>query len=355
MPRKTALAPVQITPQKILPAIPAPAADDLHWWAEQYFRYEVTTSPSTQKVQRRDLALFISFLEGEEGTHSSRAWSPRLSAAFQKRLAAEFDKEGQRVRSDRTINRIMAHVKTFAAWVHKLHPFPLGNPMAKIKLLPVGIGLEVERALTDAERRKLLNAADLLLRIGGESRDRHRNKKIEGEKPRRKTYRAYRNRAIIYCLIETGMRRAAVTKINLSEVDFKRKRIRTEEKGGHQHYYQISTQGLEAIRDYIANERGQDEEQRDSPALFLAASSIPRGTGRLTPDTVNDIWDEVAELAGVEGKSCHSARHAMGRHIIEKTGNIAAVQRVLGHRNAAYSMQYARITEQEINEALDER
>jgi len=35
--------------------------------------------------------------------------------------------------------------------------------------------------------------------------------------------------------------------------------------------------------------------------------------------------------------------------------NISAVQRVLGHRNAAYSMQYARITEQEINEALDER
>ena len=36
MPRKTALAPVQITPEKILPAVPAPAADNLRWWAEQY-------------------------------------------------------------------------------------------------------------------------------------------------------------------------------------------------------------------------------------------------------------------------------------------------------------------------------
>jgi hypothetical protein len=34
----------------------------------------------------------------------------------------------------------------------------------------------------------------------------------------------------------------------------------------------------------------------------------------------------------------------MGRHIIERTGNVAAVQRQPGHRNATYSMQYARIT-----------
>ncbi|MGC1951559.1 MAG: hypothetical protein WA970_03035, partial [Gammaproteobacteria bacterium] len=44
-----------------------------------------------------------------------------------------------------------------------------------------------------------------------------------------------------------------------------------------------------------------------------------------------------------------------GRHIMEKTGNVAAVQRQLGHRNAAYSLQYARITEKELNETLDDR
>ena len=38
----------------------------------------------------------------------------------------------------------------------------------------------------------------------------------------------------------------------------------------------------------------------------------------------------------------------MGKHIIEKTGNIAAVQRQLGHKNVAYSMQYSRITAEEL-------
>jgi integrase len=63
----------------------------------------------------------------------------------------------------------------------------------------------------------------------------------------------------------------------------------------------------------------------------------------------------VCKLAGVEGKTPHSVRHAMGKHGIERTGNVAAVQRQLGHRNATYSMQYARITGEELREVIDDR
>lgn len=79
--------------------------------------------------------------------------------------------------------RIMAHLKTFAKWVHTLRPFPLGPPMAKLKLPAVGTGLEIDRALTPAERRKVLDAADLLLVVGGRSIDRKRYK--TGERPTR--------------------------------------------------------------------------------------------------------------------------------------------------------------------------
>ena len=60
-------------------------------------------------------------------------------------------------------------------------------------------------------------------------------------------------------------------------------------------------------------------------------------------------------MARVTGKSPHAARHAMGRHIIDKTGNIAAVQRQLGHRNVAYSMQYARVSNKEMLDVLNDR
>ena len=66
------------------------------------------------------------------------------------------------------------------------------------------------------------------------------------------------------------------------------------------------------------------------------------------------MFKEVCSQAGVEGPP-HDARHAMGRHLIEKTGNIAAVQRQLGHTNTVYFIQYARVTDQELGEALDGR
>ncbi len=332
--------------------VPEQIPDTVSWWAEQYFQLEVTTSSSSRKVQQRDLGLFVEYMKVVEKTDRRINWSPRLSKAFQEYLKSAVV-DSKRHRSDRSINRIMAHLKTFAKWIHKLRPFPLGNPMDKIKLQALGTGLDVERALTPAERRKVLDAADLLVEIGGRSRDRSRYRGTE--RPKRKGYRALRNRAIIYTLVETGMRRAAATHLDVDDIDFKKKTVTVEEKGGVSHSYQISNEGLQAIQDYLERERSQDDEKWRSPALFLSPSTNPNGNGRLTVKVINDVWNEVAEIAGVEGKTPHSARHAMGKHIMEKTGNIAAVQRQLGHKNATYSMQYSRITAEELGEVINNR
>jgi site-specific recombinase XerD len=225
--------------------------------------------------------------------------------------------------------------------------------MAALKLPTLGTGLEVDRTLTAAERRRLLDAADLLLAIGGRSKDRKRYK--TGERPRRTGYHLYRNRAIVYTLIETGMRRAAVTHLDQAQVDLVGRRLTVVEKGGATHTYQISREGTHAIEDYLVHERAQDAGRWPSPALFLAAATVPRGTGRLTVRVINMVWNAVCGVAQVHGRTPHSARHAIGKHIIAKTGNIAAVQKQLEHRQAAYAMQYARATTEELAQVLDNR
>jgi integrase len=99
--------------------------------------------------------------------------------------------------------------------------------------------------------------------------------------------------------------------------------------------------GLAAIKDYIGMERVGDNKKWRSPALFLSATTSAHGNGRLNIRVVNTVWNEVCKLAGAGDHTPHDARHAMGRHLIDKTGNIAAVQRRLSHTNPAYSMQYA--------------
>ena len=143
--------------------------------------------------------------------------------------------------------------------------------------------------------------------------------------------------------------------LNLKDVNFKKRSVSAEEKGGHTHTYKISREGLAAIKDYIEKERAQDFKRWRSPALFLSPATTPHGNGRLNPKVINTAWNEVCRLAGVEGHTPHDARHAMGKHLIEKTGNLAAVQRQLGHTNPAYSMQYTRITDEELGNALEDR
>jgi integrase len=327
-------------------------------WAEFYFEYEVTTGPRSQAEQRRDLGLFLRFAEVAAGTLERSAWTPRLTRAFVEALRGELNADGSRHYSDRTINRTVAHLKTFAKWIHKLRPFPLGNPTEKLKSFALNGVLELERALTEDERRRLLDAADHLPVIGGRSRDRRRCKDIEmpDERPRRKGYRPWRNRAIIYCLIETGMRRAEVTSIDLPGVDQERHTVLITEKGGQQRKCQISREGMKAIKDYVREERGIDAEMfPESRALFLPAETVALSRGRLTPSLINRLWNEVCTLARVKGRTPHSARHAMGVHLVKKTGNPRTAQRQLGHKNPSTTMQYMQFTSQEMQDALDDR
>jgi site-specific recombinase XerD len=345
----------QITPRNNISALAAMIddADALDTWRDAYFSFEVTTAESSQKVQRRDIELLLTFMKGETGNLRRMDWTPRLSKSFLTAKRGELNTKGTRTRSDSTLNRIVAHLKTFSKWIHKMRAFPLGNPMEKIKQEAVGLGLEIERAITPQERNRILDAADNLPISAHRSRDRTRHR--AGERPQRANFRPYRNRAMVYALTETGMRRAAVTKILLADVSFTKRSILTEEKGGHRHEYKISNEGIEALRKYIELERPEDDSKWQSPYLFLAANNSPRGKGSLGEKTVNSVWDDVCELAGVEGRTPHSARHGMGKHVMDKTGNIAAVQRQLGHKTAKYSASYARITGEELQDVLNDR
>src|SRR5512132_2179725 len=238
----------------------ADGTDSLAAWLAAYFAVEVTTAQSSRAVQRRDLGRFLAFMQLEEGGDDRSLWTSRLSRAFLDALHKELDADGSRRFSDRTIARIAAHLKTFAKWIHTLRPFRLGDPTEKLKTVLVGPGLEIERALTESQRRKLLDAADHLPILGGRSRDRRRSKDVEfaDERSRRKDYRPWRNRAIVYALIETGMRRAAVCNLDLAEVDVETRNVTVREKGGQSHRYKISKEGAKAIQDYLREERGAD-------------------------------------------------------------------------------------------------
>jgi site-specific recombinase XerC len=79
-----------------------------------------------------------------------------------------------------------------------------------------------------------------------------------------------------------------------------------------------------------------------SPALFLSAGDSARSTKRLAPRAVDGIWTEMDALVGIARRMPHSAWHTIDHHIMQETGNLAAVQRQLGRKCLDYSAEHAR-------------
>jgi site-specific recombinase XerD len=153
------------------------------------------------------------------------------------------------------------------------------------------------------------------------------------------------------------MRRTEVTSIDLGGIDFERSTLLITEKGGQQRKCLICKEGMKAIRNYIDQERGEDADfHTQSPALFLPATTVVNGpAGRLTSSVINTVWNEACQLAHLKNRTPHSARYAMGVHLVKKTGNPRTAQRQLGHRNPSITMQYMQFTHEEMQEVLDER
>ena len=110
--------------------------EDLEEWVAHYFRLAVTTSLASQKVQHRDFALFLRYMQTEEGHTRRMAWTPRLTRDFQRHLQGTLNEQGQRYWSDKTITRVMAHLKTFGCSVQRYVKFhrPWGENQIQPKM-----------------------------------------------------------------------------------------------------------------------------------------------------------------------------------------------------------------------------
>ena len=332
-----------------------PDQDTVTNWMAFFFEYGPPVSESSRREKERDIRSFIDFMIRVDGGDLRIHWSPRLSGDFIKDAGKQITEKGKKRYSNRTINRKLATLRHFAKWVHKFKPFPLDNPMAGVKDLKVTSLLDVDRALTKQQYRLMLDYADRLLVDGGLSKDRNRYKNVD-KRPRRKTFRPYRNRAIIYTIADTGMRCFESKEILLENVDFRSKKIKTTVKGGGEHEYQVRQQALDTIREYIKHERPIDFEHYQSPYLFLPAKGGQNKTGQLSRNAVHKIWNPVRDRAGIPlEKTPHCARHAMGKHIQNKTKNAGAIQRQLGQKNIAYALCYARETDEEMDAIIEER
>lgn len=153
-----------------------------------------------------------------------------------------------------------------------------------------------------------------------------------------------RDLAILELFYAAGLRLSELCQARLEMMDFEEGFLRVTGKGKKTRIARVGSKALEAIENYLANERPGLVTKRTSSHLFLSV----RGTA-LSPDRVRQIVKERAAQAGIEQNiHPHLLRHSFATHLLEGGADLRVIQELLGHADIATTQIYTHVDRQRL-------
>jgi integrase len=330
-------------------------ADGLSEWVGRYLDLAVVGVHSKTVAEKAVLHLgrFVDFFEEGYGHDRISTVVRRDVQGWQKSLV-------EQGLAPSTVNNHMASLSAFTTWVDAQAPglFPAGDPANGVKELRLP-PLE-PRALSGAQVRSLKNVCDRLERFH-KLKGREWKQRDYGRSPTHARGRPARDRAIVFVLLSTGLRREELIVLDLGQAEpngpkdlrtARRARVRgVKGKGGTERNVFLSKDAREALAEYIETERPNDAGS-ESEALFLSAAGTParRKDGRLSVRAVNLLLERIgrwhdAEISDPARKISplrpHDLRHTFAYRLAAQTGKDAyELERRLGHGSQRYIQRY---------------
>jgi len=157
-----------------------------------------------------------------------------------------------------------------------------------------------------------------------------------------------RDTAMIELFYSSGLRLSELVSVNLGDIDMEDGSLDVLGKGAKTRRVPVGTQAREAIHRWMrvrANFAGTDES-----ALFVSQ----RGN-RIHPRTVQQRLQQWAATQGAGRKlHPHLLRHSFASHLLESSGDLRAVQELLGHANISTTQIYTHLDFQHLAQVYDQ-
>lgn len=156
-----------------------------------------------------------------------------------------------------------------------------------------------------------------------------------------------RDKAMFELLYGSGLRVSEVVGLDVVDVDFGMRQVLVLGKGKKHRQVPMTKRSVQAIGAYLpVRERWQ---KGDGAALFLSRL----GT-RLTTRAVQKRLEIAAIRAGIaEHLHPHLLRHAFASHLLSSSGDLRAVQELLGHESLAATQVYTHLDFQKLASLYD--
>jgi len=156
-----------------------------------------------------------------------------------------------------------------------------------------------------------------------------------------------RDLAIMELFYSSGLRLAELIALDLGEVDTRDAMVEVTGKGNKRRRLPVGRRALQAIEQWLAvrNQLANLEE----PALFVGV----RGR-RISRSTVQQRLRHWSIAQGAPRPVYpHLLRHSFASHLLESSGDLRAVQELLGHANISTTQIYTHLDFQHLAEVYD--
>jgi integrase/recombinase XerC len=171
--------------------------------------------------------------------------------------------------------------------------------------------------------------------------------------------RAYRDRAFLLTLADTGFRVHEACNLRRGDIDWNEQRAIIIGKGDKQAVVRFTSRSLQAIKDYLSHRAALDGNSGKQLSSLPVFARHDRGAGKkikpMTPTTGRNIVKErVAQFLGKEmvGKiTPHSFRHYFVTSVLRGTGNLRYAQELARHKNIEVTQRYTHLSNDELDKA----
>jgi len=232
----------------------------------------------------------------------------------------------------------IADLSNFVAWLHshKLAPSSIARHIVTVRMY--FRYLQLEGVLRD-NLAELLGSQKLWERIPEVLSPEMVEQFLLAPSPLEPYWR--RDRALLEVLYATGCRASEISNLLLEDVHLAEGYCLCNGKGNKQRLTPLGRKAVEAVREYLAQERpGLAAMQAKMPGWLL----LSRSGRRLRREAIWQLVKKYAIVAGAPPSiSPHTMRHSFATHLLAGGADLRQVQEMLGHASIATTQIYTHV------------
>jgi len=267
-------------------------------------------SPHTISSYRRDLDSFFAFLK-----EKNDSWEEIQDHQVRGFVA----QERRRGLSARSIQRALSSIRSFFNYLLDEEVVET-NPAANIsspksaQLLPKALDTDLVKRLLDFKPQ-----GDIEIR----------------------------DKAMVELLYSSGLRLSELCSLNMDSISVKERSCRVVGKGNKTRDLPVGEKAIQSLRDWLLVRKKISSDT--NKALFLNKNGK-----RISTRSVQLRLERLSKKRGLPMVNPHMLRHSFASHILESSGDLRAVQEMLGHSDIGTTQIYTKLDFQHLSKVYDE-